>query len=52
MRNEVTIRRAANADLDAVGRLWQEFMDFHRDREQEEAPSAIQADCISARGRA
>lgn len=40
MKSDVTIRKAANADLDAIGRLWQEFMDFHRDRDPHFARSA------------
>jgi len=30
MDNDLTIRKAASVDLDAIGNLWQELMDFHR----------------------
>ena len=33
MKDEATIRKATTADLNAIGALWQEFMDFHRERD-------------------
>ncbi|PIE34599.1 hypothetical protein CSA56_07355, partial [candidate division KSB3 bacterium] len=33
MNSEVVIRRALKSDLDTIGELWQEFMDFHKDRD-------------------
>jgi len=33
MKNAVVIRQAKTADLDAMGTLWQEFMDFHKERD-------------------
>jgi len=31
MVNKLTIRKAIADDLDAIGKLWQEFMDFHKE---------------------
>jgi ribosomal protein S18 acetylase RimI-like enzyme len=31
MVNKVTIRKAVSDDLDAIGGLWQELMDFHKE---------------------
>ncbi|MFA5393038.1 MAG: GNAT family N-acetyltransferase [Candidatus Ratteibacteria bacterium] len=31
--NKVTIRKASVDDLNAIGNLWQEFMDFHKSRD-------------------
>lgn len=33
MKTDVLIRKAEGKDLDAIGGLWREFMDFHRDRD-------------------
>jgi ribosomal protein S18 acetylase RimI-like enzyme len=33
MKTDVIIRRAVANDLEAIGCLWQEFMDFHRERD-------------------
>ena len=33
MQTRTQIREATTADLDAIGVLWQEFMDFHRHRD-------------------
>jgi ribosomal protein S18 acetylase RimI-like enzyme len=33
MTNEVTIRPAFTGDLNAIGNLWKEFMDFHKSRD-------------------
>jgi ribosomal protein S18 acetylase RimI-like enzyme len=40
MSNGLRIRKAAAGDLDAIGVLWQEFMDFHRQRDPHFARSA------------
>jgi ribosomal protein S18 acetylase RimI-like enzyme len=36
----VTIRRAATGDLNAIGDLWREFMDFHKSRDAHFARAA------------
>ena len=33
MMNKVTIRKAVADDLNTIGNLWQEFMDFHKRRD-------------------
>ena len=33
MNNEITVRNAKASDLKVIGILWEEFMDFHRDRD-------------------
>jgi ribosomal protein S18 acetylase RimI-like enzyme len=40
MENETTIRKAVVGELDAIGNLWQEFMDFHKSRDPHFARSA------------
>jgi ribosomal protein S18 acetylase RimI-like enzyme len=40
MKIETGIRRAGTADLNAIGTLWQEFMDFHKQRDPHFARSA------------
>jgi ribosomal protein S18 acetylase RimI-like enzyme len=40
METDVLIRKATSDDLDVIGRLWQEFMDFHRERDSHFARSA------------
>ncbi len=40
MKSEARIRKASNADLSAIGTLWQEFMDFHKERDPHFARSA------------
>ena len=38
--NEESIRKAVVGDLNAIGVLWQEFMDFHKERDPHFARSA------------
>lgn len=40
MKTDVLIRKATSDDLEVIGRLWQEFMDFHRERDSHFARSA------------
>ncbi len=39
MTNKVTIRKARGDDLNVIGNLWQEFMDFHKSRDSHFARS-------------
>jgi ribosomal protein S18 acetylase RimI-like enzyme len=40
MMKRATVRKAVTTDLNAIGDLWQEFMDFHRNRDPHFARSA------------
>ena len=33
MKSEIVLRDACKSDLDSIGGLWQEFMDFHKERD-------------------
>jgi ribosomal protein S18 acetylase RimI-like enzyme len=40
MKTDIIIRKAVTNDLEVIGRLWQEFMDFHRERDSHFTRSA------------
>lgn len=40
IKDEAIIRKAITADLNPIGALWQEFMDFHQERDPHFARSA------------
>jgi ribosomal protein S18 acetylase RimI-like enzyme len=46
MKNEGTIRKAGGGDLTAIGELWKEFMDFHKQRDPHFARSADGHECF------
>lgn len=40
IKNEARIKKATQSDLTAIGILWQEFMDFHKQRDSHFARSS------------